>query len=113
MYNAKTTRIELRQIIDRLNAANAALRERNSQLEGDLAIAERNCEALSQMCDLGNPTWGRGPRPAAPAPASRDPGFRRRAETMRLVGASLAGVLGRPATRPEVLAEIERLASTN
>ena len=119
MYNAKTTRIELRQIIDRLNAANAALRERNSQLEGDLAIAERNCEILSQERNalLDAPAehpapagWTRGPRPATPV-ASRDTSFAARAETMRKVGAHLATQLGRPATRAEVLAEVARLAA--
>lgn len=111
MYTPRTTKLELQQIVDRLNAENASLRARMSQLEGDLAIAERNCEVLSQMRDLGNPTWDRGPRPAAPAPAARDTSFKARMDTMRKVGAHLATHLGRPATRDEVLAEVKRLAS--
>lgn len=104
MYNAKTTRIELRQIIDRLSNENAALRSRMSQLEGDI-------ERLNSTGSAPAPQWDRGPRPAAPAPAPRDTSFRARAETMRKVGAHLATHLGRPATRDEVLAEVKRLAA--
>ena len=103
MYNAKTTKFELQQIIDRLKSENAALRERVSQLEGD------NARLTSTGSDA--PRWDRGPRPAAPAPAPRDTSFAKRVETMRKVGAHLATRLGRPATRDEVLAEVKRLAA--
>lgn len=121
MYNAKTTRIELRQIIDRLNAANAALRERVSLLEGDAARLNStgggpstppwDCDPSPVAAAPAAPHWDRGPRPAAPAPAPRDTSFAARAETMRKVGAHLATRLGRPATRDEVLAEVARLAA--
>lgn len=107
LYTSKTTKLELTQIIDRLSADNAQLRTALSEAQGDL---DRLRNAPPEI--PASTGWTRGPRPPASG-ASRDPGFTRRAETMRTVGAHLATTLGRPATRGEVLAEIERLASTN
>lgn len=104
MYTPRTTKLELRQLVDRLNAENAALRSRVSQLEGDI-------ERLSAAPAPAAPHWDRGPRPATPAPTPRDTSFAARMEVMRKVGAHLATRLGRPATRDEVLAEVARLAA--
>jgi len=102
LYTSKTTKLELTQIIDRLNSENAALRSDLAQAQGDL-------DRLRNAPPENSRLWLHGPRPATPAEV-RDPSFKARAETMRKVGAYLAGILNRPATRGEVLAKINELA---